>query len=277
MNKMNFIEKNVSVLRPGNLTLSLILVCTVLGLLGWSWVDFTSDPKTVNGNAGVLLDVGAQDLGTGLNYSGDQYKTIASMLTGIILVAMVVGIILSKINNEFIKNDTAEFIALFLFTLVGIIMMTLDIVPEESADADSEAENYRDHSYGITGIIFVSIVGGLLAGKSKMAHDFSFLGTTLYTTLLCVALGVISYAYWLTKVHNDDYDVTKRANATANGDFLRQLTNSEYYTMLSAVIICAIVVAIALFHMYLEKKSMGKFFKSSSPKRASPKRTTKRK
>lgn len=285
---MNFVEKNVSVLKPGNLTLSLILVTTVLGLLGWSWVDFTSDSKTVNTHEGILLEINEQDLGNGIRYESDQYKTIASMLTAIILSAMVVGVVLSKINNEFIMSDTAELSALFLFTLVGIILITLDIVPEEVADADSLSETQRDNSYGITGLIFISIVGGILVGKTKLARDFSFLGTSIYTTLMCVILGIVAYVYWLTKVHNDKYTEEERAaaqNETPGIDrnFKRQLSESEYYTVLSALVLTAIVVFISFFHMYLERKNMSKFFgksspkRSSSPKRVSPKRTTKRK
>ena len=264
---MNFIERNAENLRKGNLTLTFIILCAILGMSGWMYVDFTQNEK-VTGNPSVVSQVVLPSTTTG--YESDAYKAVASLMSVIVITAVTVGILISKINNEYFKSDSAEVVFLFILLLVAVTLVTLDLIPDEDVENGSDETDIRETSFAVSSIIMIAIALGMVTNISGIAKMYNVFGTGVGLTLMVIVLGLISYLYTLL---GEERDVPK-------GNIGRVLTNGERNVLITTLSLVAVVVVLAFFHIMLEYKAVRRMLgmkspkRSESPKRVSPKRKT---
>lgn len=273
---MNFLERNADNLKSGNLTLTLIMLAALLGMSGWMYIDFTQNEKTVNGSANitVLPEV------NGIPYKGDCYSAVATLMSIIIISAIVLGILVSKINNEYFKNDSLEIILIFILLLSALTLSILDLVPDETEGANTDELLYREATYAVSSIILVSVVLGMVSNISGIAKMYNVFGTGVALTLMVIVLGLYAYLYTVLVSGNQGgatYDGKTRPTTgawTDNQDNLgRQLTAGESNVLISALSFICVLVVLAFFHIFMERKTFHKMFGMKSPTRSeSPKR-----
>ena len=273
---MNFLERNAENLKSGNLTLTFIMLAAALGMSGWLYIDLTEHNFVVNNSANISVLPGAD----GTPYEGDNYTAVATLMSIIIIAAITVGILTSKINNEYMKSDTAEVIVVFILLLAGLTLFILDLVPDENDGLNTDETSLRETTYAVSGIILVAIALGMVTNVSGIAKMYNVFGTGVALVMMVILVGLYAWLYHLLAVENsggNTYNGKTRPTVWGgadSGNFGRELTQGETNVLITALSFVSILVFLAFFHIWMERKTFGKMFgtKASSPKRVSPKR-----
>ena len=250
---MDFLTKNAKTIKNGNLALTSVLVAGILGMTGYLVYDFRAQADDLN--PPQLLEDGQ------ISYEGDEYITYASMFTILVVSAICMGILFSKVNNEYIKSDYLESTVMFIVPLIALIMACLASIPF-SNDEDTTNGANRQISYDITAIVLISLLVGVASHHSRVFQHNHLLGTGLFLTLAVVAMSLLAYMYHLL--------VTTRDKADYTGDLSRQLNTHEKNVLIATLSFAGIVVVGGLLHIYMERSYFKGLTGRKSPTRKSP-------
>ena len=267
---MNFFEKYTSNLTTGNLALTTILTAGILGMSGYLLNDFHTQ-KNVEGQNSELLTEDAANYN--IKYGSDVYNTHVSFYTIIVLAGVCLGVLLSKINSQYIGSEYLKQASLFLFAIIALVMIVLTNIPfsDDVTSTEDIEKTYR--SYEITAISLIAIIVGTVLHHADIFEDNKIMGLSVFLALAVVILGLVSYQYTtlVTKNEEDDYD------RTLGEHFGRELSHSEKNVFYTTLAFSAVIVAGGIFHMYLERKHLVGKGRKTSPRRSpvrksSPKR-----
>ena len=115
---------------------------------------------------------------------------------------------------------------------------------------------------------------------SQIAKIHNVVGTAVALVMMVTLVGLYAWLYHLLAVENEgqkEYNGKTRPiiwGGTDSDNFGRELTQGEKNVLITSLSFVAILVFLAFFHIWMERKTFGKMFgtKASSPKRVSPKR-----
>ena len=273
---MDFLKRYSDTIKTSNLALTTVLVTGILGMSGYLLNDFRTTAKNVNGSGNALVFT-TDELPTGvdvISYHTDIYSANASLFTVIVLVGICLGIMLSKINNEYISSQYLETAFLFIVPLIAVVMAVLASVPFNDENTDTSDVDKTQSSYDITALILISIVVGVALHHFDVFKNNHVLGTTLFLALSIVVLGLLSYLYVLLVNENNKADYPDGTGTRNPGDhFGRQLSNNEENVLIATLSFSAIIVAGGIFHMVMERKYFRRMLgRTRSPRRSSPRR-----
>ena len=196
---MNFLERNGANLRPGNLVFTMILLTGVLGMCAYLYTVFLGIQEH---NPFVRLDANN-------DFVGKNYEVLASLVSVIVTTGVCLGIMIGKANNDFMGGSKAfETVALFILTLIFVVVLCLDFLPR----AGNSAQNGHDEiNYEAVLLPVASIVLGMITVMSGMNREYRILGTSLFLLMAIVTLALTVYIYTVaTKDDNIDAADTEK-------------------------------------------------------------------